>query len=65
MSCVKIANIIDTNIPIQKLKQKSQLNISDISFGERSINRSLNPILLINKIKNAETQAIIIAANTI
>lgn len=65
MSCVKIANIIDTNSPAQKLKQKSQPNISDISFGERSINRSLNPVLFINKIKNAETQAIIIAANTI
>lgn len=65
MSCVKIANTIDTSTPTQKLKQKSQLNISDISFGECSINWSLNPVLLINKIKNAETQAIIIAANTI
>ena len=64
MSCVKIANIIDTNNPAQKLKQKSQSNIFDISFGERSINRPLNPVLLINKIKNAEIQAIIIAANT-
>lgn len=65
MSCVKIANTIDINNPVQKLKQKSQPNIFDISFGERSINRSLSPILLINKIKNAEIQAIIIAAYTI
>ena len=43
---------------IQKLKQKSQLNKSDISLGASSIILSLNSNLLISSIINAEAKAI-------
>lgn len=42
---------------VQKLKQKSQSNISEISFGARSIILSRTPILLINSMTKAVAKA--------
>ena len=52
-----IARINDT----QKLKQKSQSNNLEISFGARIIILSRIPNFPISKIPNAEVHAIIIA----
>lgn len=43
------------NKEVQKLRQKSQSNISDINFGESAINESRKPILSINNIEKAES----------
>lgn len=45
---------------VQKLRQKSQLNIFDTSFGPCSITKSLKPILVISNITKAERSAVII-----
>lgn len=51
---VDIASIISMNNDVQKLKQKSQLNNCEISFGALSIIAFLTPNLSIRSIANAD-----------
>lgn len=61
----KIPRIIPIVVHAQKLRQKSQLNNSDITFGALSIILSLNPILPISKIRKEDTPIITKAYNPI
>ena len=55
-SDIHIASIISINNEVQKLRQKSQLNSWDISFGALSMMCSRNPILSINRMVKADAK---------
>ena len=65
ISLEKIARIIARISPVQKLRQKSQLNNSEISLGDRTTTASLIPNLPMSRMIKAEPKAIKIRAQII